>query len=499
MNEAVDLSTKADDGTTGGFPVRPQSAAGPDPAETKLPDRHTLKQFAEALVSVSGVPGICIAVRSGDEAYTIAVGKEAGAAGRSMPVKARFRIGCLGKTLLCAAALELARAGALDLAAPISGYLNELEGTPNGDRVNVQHLMCHAPGYAGISFLDARTARMTWCELIEHVRAAPLLFQPGSVFDYEQSAGALLGAVLSRATSRPTSELVEEMILRPLWNSSAGPVDVPFEQPAHSSCKRGDHGLSNVWTAAVSNRAACVDDLVTLATALTIGSARVGSGRFTFSADTTRGLTRRSVPVPEVIGSPLSHCLPIGEGLGLAEFRGGVIGRDGTGGSEVVGFRVWPEGQLALAVGVNAHAALVRWRLIDAVLAELGLAVERRTRSAPIGIDAHELAGRYVGSSGFEASVTTNGNELNVLLRYGASQPTTLTAAIDDNDCLSVGGQNRAPGGIAFFRDPSSGGACLMIGLCALKKVSNGLSLKETVRHKQRCHFHRSSAATSVL
>lgn len=108
-----------------------------------------------------------------------------------------FSINSITKAFTGVAAMELVRAGRLDLGAPVSAYL---EGLPQAWRgVTIRQLLTHmsgipdinnAPGAAG----DEASEQTIW----EWVEAQPMNFAPGERFDYCQTNYTLLQKVINK-------------------------------------------------------------------------------------------------------------------------------------------------------------------------------------------------------------------------------------------------------------------------------------------------------------
>ncbi|HEX6996819.1 MAG TPA: serine hydrolase domain-containing protein [Gammaproteobacteria bacterium] len=366
-------------------------------ARATLP-RETLRTFLEATRAATGVPAICAVLRCEGEAECVVVGTSAVDDGAPLPRDVRFEIGCMGKPLVSVVALELAQAGELDLEAPIGEYLPELAGDPKGAAIAAWHLMSHTPGYAGLNMLDERTAAFGWDDLIEHLRRDRQLFAPGTVFNYEQSAGVLLGEIVTRVAGRPVMGLVDDIVLEPLRRRSSPASRAPLAS-AHApdaGARRFVRGASRqatsaLWRASLSDRALPVEELAALGELLMTGSLPGTSGTRLLSRHTVEALRTRAVALPEVVGNNHSHCMPIGHGRGIAEFCRGVHGCDGTGSGHMVGLRFAPAEGIAIAVAINADAPGVRRTVMASILGELGLAGEPRERSAPLDLAADEL------------------------------------------------------------------------------------------------------------
>lgn len=95
----------------------------------------TLQETAGDLVA-SGVPGVLVRVRDGNELHELAAGEATAGA--------RFRVGSVTKTFVAALALLLADRGVLGLDDPVERHARGL--LPDGERVTVRDLLNHTAG-----------------------------------------------------------------------------------------------------------------------------------------------------------------------------------------------------------------------------------------------------------------------------------------------------------------------------------------------------------------
>lgn len=158
----------------------------------------------------------------------------------------RFPINSISKTFAAAAALALVADGKLDLHAPISEYLPDLEAEW-ADRLTAHHLLSHTSGLPR----EFEVAAWEAPSLSEQARRAgqlPLAFKPGARYGYSNAGYALLGRLVERVAGVPyptflrrrvldpaglddtgvlVGRVVVEDLVRPYAMSPAGVVEVP--------------------------------------------------------------------------------------------------------------------------------------------------------------------------------------------------------------------------------------------------------------------------------
>jgi CubicO group peptidase (beta-lactamase class C family) len=211
-----------------------------------------LRRLGEALrreVAAGQIPGAVMGLmRSGKLAHLEAVGYRDAAAGEPLMTDAIFSIASMTKPMTSTAVMLLVEEGRVLLADPVSHYLPPLAGLKvaeagGGVRAparppTIQDLLRHTSGltyrergttpahtrYPGSSLWAAE--RMAKDEVIAALAAAPLLFDPGTSWEYGFSTD-VLGFVVEAVTGKPLGEVLKERVWRPL-----GMGDTGFALPA---------------------------------------------------------------------------------------------------------------------------------------------------------------------------------------------------------------------------------------------------------------------------
>ena len=196
-------------------------------------DRMT--QALRADVERGRIPGAVVLVaRKGRVAYLQPVGFRDKTASTPMTADAIFRIASMTKPIVTVAALSLYEEGRLLLSDPVSKYIpafkNQtvgLERAPAEREMTIQDLMRHTSGltygnrgtteiykmYPESSNVSSLT--LTMDEFIERLSKAPLLYQPGTRWEYSLSTD-VLGRVVEIVSGKPLGEFLAERIYRPL-------------------------------------------------------------------------------------------------------------------------------------------------------------------------------------------------------------------------------------------------------------------------------------------
>ncbi len=128
-----------------------------------------------------------------------------------------FRIQSLSKTFTAMATLMLAERGQLSLDDPVVDYVPELR---EAEGVTIRHLLQMQSGIPDL--LSAALAAgaidrfHTPEELLDYFVREPLLFEPGTQFDYSNSNYILLGVIIERISGKPYGRFLKKNIFKPL-------------------------------------------------------------------------------------------------------------------------------------------------------------------------------------------------------------------------------------------------------------------------------------------
>src|SRR5438270_2727121 len=191
-------------------------------------------------VERKGIPGAVLAIaRGGRLGYAEAFGWRAREAGAPMTADAIFRVASMTKPLTSVAAMMLAEEGRLEIAAPVAQYLPEFADLTVGverkkaQRVmTVQDLLRHTSGLTYAQFGDT-PVQMVWrdvklmdegqtnAELVAKLARLPLMFEPGTTWEYSMSTD-VLGRVVEVASGSSLADFFAERIAGPLGMDDTG-------------------------------------------------------------------------------------------------------------------------------------------------------------------------------------------------------------------------------------------------------------------------------------
>jgi D-alanyl-D-alanine carboxypeptidase len=213
-----------------------------------------------------------------------------------------FRVGGVTLTCVCTLLLRLVDQGKLSLDDKLSRWYPNL---PQSDAVTLRMLANSTSGYPDYvlsqTFIDAfeRDPFKEWTaqELIDIALSTPLLYPPGTGWNYSHTNFVILGEVLQKATGQPMSALLRRNIFAPLGlRETAYPLTAEIESPVlHAfSSERGIYEDSTYWnpswTSHSGRMTSTLHDLGVIARALGSGVLLSARSRREQIAPTTVGL-----------------------------------------------------------------------------------------------------------------------------------------------------------------------------------------------------------------
>jgi CubicO group peptidase (beta-lactamase class C family) len=211
-------------------------------------------QMLRADIDKGRIPGAVVAIaRKGKLVYFEAFGYLDKAAGIPMTTDAIFSIASMTKPMVTSGALMLYEEGRLPIDDPLSKYLPQfakmrvavmspdnsaiIDTVPAARQITIQDIMRHTSGviYGGRGTTavhklypagsgDAAT-QMTSAEFADKLGSLPLLYQPGTVWDYGFSID-LVGLVIERVSGQTLGQYLQQRLWQPL-----GMVDTGFIVP----------------------------------------------------------------------------------------------------------------------------------------------------------------------------------------------------------------------------------------------------------------------------
>jgi CubicO group peptidase (beta-lactamase class C family) len=188
--------------------VRAAPAAAQAPAWTWVVDSTMRAELAR-----SRAPGGQVAVViDGRLAYTRGYGYADAESRRGVSERTLFRVGTVTMMVTAATVAQLAAEGKLDLDAPISRYVTELEGKGVG-RVTTHQLLTHTAGYVNNVVPNGRMGEGALGEVMRAVGDTLLIGAAGGAFNFSNPGYAMAGYVAERASGSRFGNLALQSVL----------------------------------------------------------------------------------------------------------------------------------------------------------------------------------------------------------------------------------------------------------------------------------------------
>jgi D-alanyl-D-alanine carboxypeptidase len=203
------------------------------------PSAADVQRGLERLVEAQGGPPGAIATMYRDGRMTVVRAGRADVKRKRAPrATDHMRIASVAKAFSGAVALNLVRAGALNLDDTIAQRLGGMP--PSWGAVTVRQMLNHtsglpdytqSKGFAEQAKKDPR-GFVSPSEIIDWVRAQPLQFAPGSRYEYSNTDNIVVGRIVEAITTRPYGDVLGEVVFGPARLSQTSfPTKVALPRP----------------------------------------------------------------------------------------------------------------------------------------------------------------------------------------------------------------------------------------------------------------------------
>jgi CubicO group peptidase (beta-lactamase class C family) len=209
--------------------ILPAISANPAQAQSSQFSSVEIDQYIQKEMTQKGVPGLAIAIVSGQQiVYSRGYGYASLNTRSPVTPQTIFDLASCSKSFTALATLILWHEGLIDLDKPLVHYIPEFR-LADGDysKITIRQLLQQTSGLHGdvadpVLYHGGSNA---FSELISAMSKAHLANPPGSVFEYANSNYALLGALVERVSGIQFEDFVQEYIFAPLamQNSTCKP------------------------------------------------------------------------------------------------------------------------------------------------------------------------------------------------------------------------------------------------------------------------------------
>src|SRR6516165_9087558 len=234
--------------------LQPLAAAAPEQVGMSGERLARISTMLKKEIAEGKLPGAVVLVaRKGKIVYSDAIGSQDKGANTPMKLDSIFRIYSMTKPLASVAAMMLVEDGIIQLTDPVSKFLPAFKdmqvsvattgadgkttyaNVPAAKPIIVQDLLRHSAGlaYAEITknepvkaaYVEAKFSQpgvheydsrgVTPAEQVERIAKAPLIHQPGTMWEYSMAVD-ILGRVVEAASGKRLAVVLDERLFRPL-------------------------------------------------------------------------------------------------------------------------------------------------------------------------------------------------------------------------------------------------------------------------------------------
>jgi len=191
-----------------------------------VPEFPAVTAAMKEFVAKENIAGAVTVVATKDRILHLsAVGQADIAAGTPMRQDTIGWIASMTKPITASAILMLQDEGKLSVDDPVAKYVPELANLKTADgkpgNLTLRHLLTHTSGMAEATAEESKNAR-TLADLIPCFASKPLKFEPGTKWQYCQSAINTLGRIVEVASGQPFPEFLQKRFFDPLGMKDTG-------------------------------------------------------------------------------------------------------------------------------------------------------------------------------------------------------------------------------------------------------------------------------------
>ncbi len=202
----------------------------PCPADGQDPRAARLREYLSAAAGLGQLNASVFIAERGQVLADTAFGFASMELGVRNTPETRFRVASVTKQFTAMAIVMLAQDGRLNLADPISRYVDSLP--PSWSPITIHHLLRHTSGisdyeewfdgYTTQAYSDYMSQAHASARIFRDAKARPLDHEPGTKFRYSNSAYIILGFIVERASGMPYAEFLRTRIHEPLGMAHSG-------------------------------------------------------------------------------------------------------------------------------------------------------------------------------------------------------------------------------------------------------------------------------------
>jgi CubicO group peptidase (beta-lactamase class C family) len=183
-----------------------------------------IDELLTAYVSQNKLNGSVLVAQKGKIIYEKGFGYRNAEKKTPNDVNSIFQIGSITKQITAAVIMQLQQEGKLSVQDKLSKYF---QGFTNGDKITIENLLTHTSGIYNytndtVIMKSDVTRHYSPQEMLTLFTKYPSDFEPGTKWNYSNSAYSLLGYIIEKVEKKPYEKVVRERIFQPLGMTNSG-------------------------------------------------------------------------------------------------------------------------------------------------------------------------------------------------------------------------------------------------------------------------------------
>jgi CubicO group peptidase (beta-lactamase class C family) len=169
--------------------------------------------YLDPFVQAKQFSGVVLVMENGKVIYEKAFGLANADFKIPNQLDTRIGIASITKPMTLAIVARMVETGKISLADKLSKYIPDF---PNGDKITVGMLANHRSGIRHrVTKPEEEAVSLTSAEMVEKIKKAPLLFEPGMQYLYSSAGFAVLARTLEIASGKSYAQLLDEYVFTP--------------------------------------------------------------------------------------------------------------------------------------------------------------------------------------------------------------------------------------------------------------------------------------------
>lgn len=203
-----------------GLRLRP-GGGGPRPSARRVPPGELPKAIAaifDERAARDEFSGAVLVAKDGAPVFEKAYGLADAEHKTPNRVDTKFNLGSMNKMFTAVAVVQLAEAGKLSFDDRVGKLLPDYPNRDVAEKVTVRDLLTHTSGLGSFwnaKFDERRTSVRSVADYLALFADDPLLFEPGSRFEYSNAGYVVLGAIVEKVTGERYDDYVREHVYAP--------------------------------------------------------------------------------------------------------------------------------------------------------------------------------------------------------------------------------------------------------------------------------------------